>query len=429
MIMSPRTSWRDSSYRSLLQHTGARSIVAWSLTGRLAFAMTNLSLLLYVHTAAGNLAVAGAAAAVNLGGTAAAAVIQGRWFDRYGVSRTLRRLTAAYLPCTVLLVMLIETRQSAWVLLPAVLAQSLTAPLMGVATRAMLPHLAPEGPARDALLRYWTISFETCYVAAPALIGVLGAWHSTRIPFIVSALLLGVAGIAYAGLPAIRRYRGAESVTATPAAGGERAGLLTLMVAALGFGAVVGFVVLTTTAVATALGHPHAAGPLFAVMTLCSVAGGAVFRTRRRELALPALMLISAGALLIPVVGPSMTLLVIGVAVAGTTLAPQLTLHSAILDDVVARDRVGVSFGWLTTAVAIGNAAGQTAAGALSHLCNPGVAAVAGALTVAAAAAGVALRRSSLAGLGSGGQSGAVRPHHLDVGDVDETGELRKVAA
>ncbi len=355
--MTLTAAWRDSEYRRLLTHSGAPSIATWSLVGRLAFAMTNLSLLLYIHAATGNLAVAGAAAATNLGGTAVGAVVQGRWFDRHGVSRTLRRLAAVYLPCTAALLLLIETRQPAWLLLPVILAQSLAAPLMGVATRTMLPHLAPEGPAREALLRYWTISFETCYVAAPALTGILGALHSPRVPVIVSTLSLAVAAVAYAGLPMIRRNRGTGTrIVAAPDAG-DRAGLITLVVAALGFGAVVGFVVLTTTAVAGSLGHPHAAGPLFAVMTLCSVVGGAVFRTARRDVALPLLILISGAALLIPLAGQSMLLLLIAVAVAGATFAPQLTLHSAILDDIVSRERVGVSFGWLTTAVALGNAA------------------------------------------------------------------------
>lgn len=399
--MTRTASWRGSQYRLLLTRPGARSIAAWSLVGRLAFAMTNLSLLLYIHATTGNLAVAGAAAATNLGGTAVGAVVQGRWFDRHGVSRTLRRLAAVYLPCTAALLMLVETRQPAWLLLPVILVQSLAAPLMGVATRTMLPHLTPAGPAREALLRYWTISFETCYVAAPAIVGILGALHSPRVPLIVSTLSLAAAAVAYAGLPMIRRQRGTGRATAVAPAAGNRAGLITLVVAGLGFGAVVGFVVLTTTAVASSLGHPHAAGPLFAVMTLCSVVGGVLFRTTRREVALPVLILVSAGALLIPLAGHSMLLLLIAVVVAGATFAPQLTLHSAILDGIVARERVGVSFGWLTTAVALGNATGQTAGGALSHLVDPGFAAIIGALTVAATAGAVAWRRHTLAGVRS----------------------------
>ena len=385
-----------SQYRVLWRRPGAPAVAAWSLTGRLAFAMTNLSLLLYIHATTANLAIAGAAAATNLTGTAVAAVVQGRWFDRYGVGRTLRRLTAVYLPCSALLLMLIETRQPAWVLMPVILAQSLAAPLMGVATRAMLPHLVTEGPARDALIRYWTISFEGCYVAAPALTGMLGALGSPRLPFLTATLALAVAAVVYAGLPAIGEHRGTGTAAVALPADESRAGLLTLVIAALGFGAVVGFLVLITTAVATSLGHPHAAGPLFAVMTLCSVVAGIAFRTTRREIALPAMIALSAAALLIPIAGHSMVLLLIAVAMAGATFAPQLTLQSAILDDIVTRERVGASFGWLTTAVALGNAAGQTAGGALSHFAGPSAAAAVGAVTVAAAAAVVAMRRKTL---------------------------------
>jgi len=398
----------DSQYRLLWRRPGAPGIAAWSLLGRLAFAMKSLSLLLYIHAATANLAIAGAAAATNLTGTAVAAVVQGRWFDRYGVGRTLRRLTAVYLPCTALLLILIETNQSAWVLLPVILAQSLAAPLMGVATRAMLPYLVTEGPARDAVIRYWTISYEACYVAAPAVTGMLGALSSPRVPFLTATLGLAAAAVVYAGLPAIRGHRGTGTVAVAAPAVGSRTGMVTLVVAALGFGAVVGFLVLTTVAEATSLGYPHAGGPLFAVMTLCSVVAGILFRTRRREIALPALIVLSAAALLIPIAGNSMVLLLITVAVAGATFAPQLTLQSAILDDMVTRERVGASFGWLTTALALGNAAGQTAGGAISHFAGPNAAAAVGAVTVAAAAVVVAIRRESLRAPSDPGADGAL---------------------
>lgn len=78
-----------------------------------------------------------------------------------------------------------------------------------------------------------------------------------------------------------------------------------------------------------------------------------------------------------------------------------MRVQSAILDDIVTRERVGASFGWLTTAVALGNAAGQTAGGALSHFAGPSAAAAVGAVTVATAAAVVAMRRKTL-GAGRG---------------------------
>jgi predicted MFS family arabinose efflux permease len=103
-----------------------------------------------------------------------------------------------------------------------------------------------------------------------------------------------------------------------------------------------------------------------------------------------------------------MVLLLITVAVAGATFAPQLTLQSAILDDMVTRERVGASFGWLTTALALGNAAGQTAGGAISHFAGPNAAAAVGAVTVAAAAVVVAIRRESLSAPSDPGADGAL---------------------
>jgi MFS family permease len=399
VVAAAPTSRRTGHYRLLARQPGAMRTATPSLLGRLAFAMTNLSLLLYVDAATDNLAIAGAAAATNLVGTAAAAVIQGRWFDRYGVGRTLWRLTMAYVPLTSLMMALIESHQPAWILLPVTLLQSLSLPLINVATRTMLPHLTPEGPLRDALIRYWTISFEFCYVLAPALTGMLAATLSARTPFISSALLLTVASATYAALPATRQHRGTPPQVGTSAVC-PQAGLATLVIAALGFGAAVGFVVITTTAAATAINKPHAIGWLFALMTLCSVGGGIAFGIRswprRTELQLPLLLLASASALLIPLAGPHIATLMLSVVAAGVTFAPQLTVQSDILNDIVPQQRVGVSFGWLTTAVAIGNGVAQAIGGALSQAFTPSAAASVGALTIGAAAGTVALRRNSL---------------------------------
>lgn len=46
-------------YRSILTAPGTPPLVIWSLLGRLAFAMTNLSLLLYVRAGSGSYAFAG----------------------------------------------------------------------------------------------------------------------------------------------------------------------------------------------------------------------------------------------------------------------------------------------------------------------------------------------------------------------------------
>jgi MFS family permease len=394
------TSRRTGHYRLLVRQPGAMRIATLSLLGRLAFAMTNLSLLLYVNAATDNLAVAGAAAATNLVGTAVTAVIQGRWFDRYGVRRTLWCLTAAYAPLTSLMMALVESRQPAWILLSVTLPQSLSTPMIGVATRTMLPHLTPEGPLRDALIRYWTISFECCYVLAPALTGMLAATLSTRTPFISSALLLTVASATYAALPAIGKHRGCAPPRVGTSAAHPPAGLVTLVIAALGFGAAVGFVVITTTAAATTLGKPHAIGWLFALMTMCSVGGGIAFGIRswprRAELQLPILLLASACALLIPLTGRHIPTLMLSVAAAGVTFAPQLTVQSTILNEIVPWQRVGVSFGWLTTAAALGNGVAQAIGGALGQAFTSSAAASVGALTVGATAGTVALRRNSL---------------------------------
>ena len=391
--------WRESNYRALLLRPGMKNLAISSLLGRLAFAMTNLSLLLYVTETTGELSIGGAAAGTSLLGSAISASLQGRWFDRFGVSRTLLSSIALYVPVTVLLIVLLRSHAEAWVLLSVILVQSLVAPMMGVASRSVLPFAAPDGPLRDALIRYWTISFEVCYAMAPAIVGVLTLGDRTaEVPFYVAAVSLAVTSAAYAASPIVRaqvpRSPTSPAQAARRSSGG---GVATLTIAALAFGAGVGFVVITVTAIAKSLGNPEIVGLPFSLMTISSVAAGFWFSHHEpslpRHLQLAALIAVCAVALLIPtfLTGASMTEIIVCCIVAGFSFAPQLILQSTILEEICAPERVGATFGWLTTAVTVGNAAGQTLGGALSQWFTPGVAAGTGVVILASMALIVSL--------------------------------------
>lgn len=382
-----------------------------SVLGRFSLSMTNLSLLLYIQESTKSFPTAGVVVGVSLMGTAAAALLQGRSFDRRGVSRTLIPVSVTYVALTGLMVALVYLREPLALLAPVAFIHGLSVPVMSVATRAMHPHLAPEGPLRDALFRYWVVSSELCYVLAPALTGslaVIAGWgdqqmtlsEALRGPFVVSAGLLAASSIGYAALPAIRNYRGEQARHGQSRTIYSRAGLTTLVFAALGYGATVGFVVITATQGAVALDKSWMIGSLFALMSVCSVAAGLLFPTnptqRGRQVWMTLLLIVGAAALLIPMLGVSVGALIATVTVAGVTFAPQLALQTTLVDAVVPPDRSGVSVGWLATAIVIGNGGGQALGGILASQLSPASIGALGALVVATLAAIVFMRRETL---------------------------------
>jgi MFS family permease len=361
-----------SDYRAVLTASGAPPLVVWSLLGRLAFAMTNLSLLLYVSAASGSYAFAGSMTAVSLIGTAAGAIGQGRLIDRFGPSRPLLVLAAAYGPLSLALITMVSTQDSPTpALVCVVLAQSATQPLLAVASRAMWPCLVPEGSPRQTAYSYETISTETCYLIAPAIAATLAAtlWPGTPLVLASSAITLAAVGFALA--PAARRHRGGErSGNIRPPEHTQKAlrrrGMPILLAAALGFGTGVGFVAVAVPAAANALGAPTAAGLLLATWSVSSVLGGLAYNRcpwpSEPSLRLPLLMA-AFGLLLCPVFIGGFYGIAAAMILTGLTLAPQLTTQNTLLDSLVPSHQVSEAFGWITTVIALGNAAGQAASG------------------------------------------------------------------
>ncbi|MCI3273425.1 MFS transporter [Streptomyces cylindrosporus] len=379
-------------------------LVIWSLLSRLAFAMTNLSLLLYVSAASGSYAFAGGMTAVSLIGTAAGAIGQGRLIDRFGPSRPLLALTAAYGPLSLALIAMVPAQHSPDLLLVCtVFAQSATQPLLAVASRAMWPRLVPADAQRQTAYSYETISTETCYLIAPAIAATLAAamWPGT--PLSLACGVITTTALGFALAPAARRHRGRDETTAQsprhPHAVVRQRGMPILLIAALGFGTGVGFVAVGIPAAATALGATPAAGLLLATWSVSSVLGGLTYNRRpwpsEPSLRLPMLMA-AFGLLLCPVFIGGFYGLAAAMILTGLTLAPQLTTQNALLDTLVPPHQVSEAFGWITTAIALGNATGQAASGALIELSGHETAFRIGILSVLACTAAVTVGRRHL---------------------------------
>ena len=352
--------------RTVLRLPGVPAMAAWSFAGRVGFGMLNLSLLLFVAARSGSYATAGAMSAVSLLGTAVGTVVQGRVMDRYGPSRPLLVLALPHAMLAAGVVLGISTAVQPVLLAVLIFAQCAVLPAVAVASRSMWPHLVPSERTRGMAYNYEAMSFELCWLLGPAVSGLLATalWPGSAL--VVSCALATVAAIGFARTAAVRSNKGARAVAGSTGTV-DRGGLAVLLTATTGFGLGIGFVVVGVTAGTAANGVPQLSGVLLAAWTISSLLGGLAYQRRPWPPVLVARLpvLLSAFGLFLLIAVPSGGVVALSVAVvlAGLTLVPQVTTHNTVLDGLVGRSRLTEAYGWITTTIAVANAAGQAAGG------------------------------------------------------------------
>ena len=162
-----------------------------------------------------------------------------------------------------------------------------------------------------------------------------------------------------------------------------------LLLVTLLLGMSLGALQVAAPALALARGAPALAGVLIALLSVGGIAGALLYGGRRwtldPSLRLVGLLWVAAAALLPLALLPSLALAGLLLAVAGLAINPALTTLSLLVDRHSAA-RTAEAFGWMSTAVGGGTAAGSAAAGALAQhsglgpafLCATGAAFAAG---------------------------------------------------
>ena len=357
-----------SDYRAALTTPGAGVPVLFSLLARMPIAMVGLSLLLYVQRETGSFAIAGLVSAGSLVGVALGAVVQGRIMDRRGPTGPLLVTVVLFVAAVVAVLYAVESAQPTAVVVLLGGAVGFTEPMVGSASRALWSHLVEPGPLRQAAYAYEAISMEVFFILGPAVAGLLVAapWAGTGV--VLGAVAMAVGGVGFALTPAVRAVRPVRS--ARDLLGALRSpGMRTVALAALGFGATVGFVEVAVPAAATKAGHAPLGGLMLALWSLSSVIFGLFYAVhpwpRSMQLRLP--VLVAVFALLVAPLSllTSLLALSIGLLVAGIWITPQSTAHSQAIELVAPGGTATEAFGWVVTAVTLGLAAGQSISGYL----------------------------------------------------------------
>ncbi|EQD85424.1 MFS transporter [Saccharopolyspora spinosporotrichia] len=402
-MVSNSVSLRD--YRAALTAPGAVTPVLTSLLARLPIAMVGLSLMLYVQRETGSFAAAGLVSAGALVGVACGSVVQGRVMDRIGPTLPLYVMSGVFAALVAAEIAVIEAHAPVAVLVALAFAVGISEPMTGPASRALWNVLLPPGPARDAAFSYEAISMEVFFILGPGLAGLLVAmpWPGTGVVAGAACMIVGSVGFASTRAARSQRPerpertgRGRSNMLGALASPGMR----TVALAALGFGALIGFIEVGVPAAAELAGHPTAGGLLLSLLSVSSVLVGVLYGMRpwprAMHLRLPALLFGFAALITLLAVPTTLWGLALALLLAGSLITPQSTAHSVSLEIAAPAGTATEAFGWVVTSVTLGAAFGQSVSGQIVETAGPPAAFLAASAVGALAALVLWLRRGTL---------------------------------
>ncbi len=367
------------------------------LVAQLTQAAAGLGIILVVREGGGSLSLAGAAAAVFLIATGAARPVQGRLIDRHGPPPVL-------IPCAVIhlagfggLVAWTQLVGATWPLLLFAIPIGLGEPPVSASMRITWGRMA-DAEDRTAAYSVVTLTQELAVLLGPLLLAFIVAVASA------AAAVLIVGGLASAGTVVLAfvmpRHLHAEQVRHRSAlrSPGVRLALMVNLSFALGLGCVE----LGIPALAGERGVPAVSGVMLAVMSVGGILGAIGYAARRcrRDSAARLGLLLAVYALAVGslIATPSFAVMVLPLLLAGAALNPIVTTVALLVEDH-AGAAAAEAFGWQSTSLAMGAAAGNALSGPLAQ--HHGASAAFLAATIAAVAATI-LATAAHRGLATG---------------------------
>jgi MFS family permease len=340
--------------------------MAASLLGALAINMQALAVLLLVRQASGSFGRAAIVAAVFSLGAAAGLVWQGRLLDRYGPARVLAGGSAVCGAALAVLTLAVYASPLPVLGLLAVLAGA-SVPAVPSAMRILVPHLVSDPDLRKAAYALLAVQFQAATIVGPLLTAGLLAAAGATVTVLCAAALAACAAAGFAATAA-RGPRGVRRQRHQPVAS---PGMRTLLVSALGLGAVSGLVGVGVPAVAVAHGTPSLAGVLLSVASVGSLAGGLLYGGRSWAVPMSHQLVLAQAAEAIAVAlvwvcalaGPWW--LVPALLLDGFTGSPVMIICSTMLDSLAPEGALAQAYTLLIATVLAGTAAGNYLAGVL----------------------------------------------------------------
>jgi MFS family permease len=359
-----------NNYKAVLARPGALRLLSTALVGRLPQGMSSLAVLLLVREATHSYAAAGAAVGAMALASATGGPLLGRLIDRLGRRLVVGPVAALQACVYVFLALAARAHLGAAVLIAgAALAGALVPPIAPV-VRTLLRDLYDDLSVRETAYGMEAIAQETIWIVGPVLATVVITLAS---PTVAVALLglIGVGGtLLFLRSPLLDRAQAHEQGHAHRGSALASVDLRWLLapVALMGFG--LGAVEVGIPSLALHDGSRAAAGPLLALWSLGSMAGGIRYSSARWRSALGsryALLMLLNCALTAPLLAAAGSIGMAGVLsfVAGLAIAPAFSCVYSLVGQVVIPGTEHEAFGWILSGLLAGLAAGSAVAGAV----------------------------------------------------------------
>jgi MFS family permease len=370
--------------RGLLRDRLALRQGAAGLVAQLTQAAAGLGIILVVREAGGSLTLAGAAAGAFLIATGAARPVQGRLIDRHGPPAVLIPCAAIHLGGIGALVAWTQLVGATWPVLLFALPIGLGEPPVSASMRITWGRMA-DTEDRTAAYSVVTLTQEIAVLLGPLLLAAIVAVASA------AAALVVVGGLASAGTLVLAAVMPGQLHADPPSARGSAmrsAGVRLALTVNLFFALALGCIELGIPALAGERGEPAISGVLLGVMSVGGILGAMVYASRRWGLAaatrLVFLIGIYAVAIAPLIATPSFALMVVPLLLAGAALNPVVTTVALLVEDH-AGAAAAEAFGWQSTSLAMGAAAGNALSGPLAEHNGASAAFVAAAISAALA--------------------------------------------
>ncbi len=385
-----------AAYRRVLGAPRVRPLVVFGLLARMPIGMGAVALILFVHGQTGSFGGAGVVAGAYTIGLGITGPTLARVIDRRGSRLVIVPGALLVMAAMVAVVLLGEAGAGT---VPLVLAGFLagagSTPIGGI-LRQRWPELVdpaelPTAYALDAVM------IEVVFVSGPLLAGILAATAGAAEGLIVAGVLGIVGSVGFARLSTVRPGGDPDAerhwlgALASPH-------LRFLVLSNLPLAATFGVLDVTLPAFGAHHGATALGGPFAAALALGSGIGGLAFGARpgifgppRRSLVVLAVLMVFT-CLPLPV-ATSIPEMFVFAALAGLTIAPQVTVRNQIVQNTLVAGTATEAFTWLALAITVGASIGSALVGPLVEAAGWRAGALVAVALPAAAALVVFVRR------------------------------------
>ena len=367
---------RGNPFLDVLARPGALRFSAAGCVGRMPMSMFGLGTILLNASVTGRYGLAGIVAAAGSVGYAVFAPQAGRLADRFGQARVLRPQAVFFAATTLALIGCAQWRAPTWALLVTGGLAGASMPTLGSMVRARWSALLGDSPLLHSAFSLESVADEMIFVIGPALVTVL-ATEVYPASGVAVAMMAGVIGTLM-----LAAQRGTEPPPHRAAPPSQAArprriqfpapGLVTLAPVYLFLGAMFATIDLSTVDFAQQHGHKPLAGFILGSYAAGSAVGGLWYGSRTWRAPLHqrfaiTLCLVWAGTATFWAM-PGLAVLAVVIFFCGLAISPTLIAGFSLIDQQATAGRRTEGLTWLTSAIAVGVAAGSAVAGHLIDL-------------------------------------------------------------